>query len=248
MARGFNYAPGASPEVLEAQRPGLHRTHVMALGASRNTLVRTAIAARADCPLGLMVTLAHDYSAEVRCAVARNGSAQRTVMAYLAADRSQDVVLALLENPSLPGDILEELAFHKKSAIRSAAAARLDSGFVVPAEEAEDVHTPELAEHVQPMAMTADGMAPPVAPVAPVEPNVVDISTRAPVPSQFMPGGAMPTFAPLQPDPPAPPEPAPDRVSEPSEARVPQIFSPHSKPGAPAPTRTAPIRGFKVTD
>lgn len=242
MARGFNYAPGASPEVLEARQPGLHRTHVMALGSSRNTLVRAAIAARADCPLGLMVTLAHDYSTEVRSAVARNGAAQRTVMAYLAADRSHDVVLALLENPALPADILEELAFHKKSQIRAAAAARLDAGLVVVA-ETEDVHTPELAEHVQPLPITADGTASPVAPEPPTPPNVVDIATRAPVASQFMPDGAVPTFAPLQPEPP----PAPP-VADSPETHVPQVFAPHSRPGAPAPTRTAPVRGFKFKD
>src|SRR6478735_8773523 len=117
MARGFNYAPGASVEVQAATDPGLTKDQVTAFGSSRNALVRASIAARADCPLGLMVTLAHDFSADVRAAVARNSHAQRTVMAYLSADRSVDVLRALLENPSLPGEIVEELAFHKKSAV-----------------------------------------------------------------------------------------------------------------------------------
>src|SRR6187402_3332717 len=126
MARGFNYANGASAEVDEARLPGLHKTHLMALGSSKNNLVRATIAAREDCPLGLMVTLAHDYAAEVRIAVASNRSAPRTVMAYLSADRNTDVVKALITNASLSAEVLEELAFHKKSDVRAAAALRLD--------------------------------------------------------------------------------------------------------------------------
>jgi hypothetical protein len=197
MARGFNYAPGASAEVQEASMSTLDKQRIGELGSSRNALVRAAIAARTDCPLGLMVTLAHDYSAEVRAAIARNGSAQRTVMAYLSADRSVEVVTALLENPRLPAEILEELAFHRKSQIRTVAAARLDRGLAEPQVSTEDSHTPELAEHVIPVQqrLTADGM-----PIPEFEPvNVVDIATRAPV-------LATPTAA---------------------------------------PTRTAPVRGFK---
>jgi len=226
MARGFNYAPGASAEVIEATQPGLHKTHIMALGSSRNALVRAAVAARPDCPLGLMVTLAHDYSAEVRCAVARNSSAQRTVMVYLSSDRSVDVLKALLQNPALPPDVVEELAFHKKSDVRSAAAARLDAGEPISvAAEEEDVHNPELAEHVVPIwqAVTADGALPPA--------NVVDITTGAPVDTPSVP----PTTYPVVPE-----------VASAAPA-VAQIFSPHSTPEAPAPTRTAPIRGFKFT-
>ena len=175
----------------------LDKQRIGELGSSRNALVRAAIAARTDCPLGLMVTLAHDYSAEVRAAIARNGTAQRTVMAYLSADRSVEVLTALLENPALPSEILEELAFHKKSQVRAVAAARLDRGLAEPEAAAEDTHTPELAEHVVPVQqrLTADGT-----PIPGFDPNnVVDIATRAPV--QAVP--------------------------------------------APAPTRTAPVRGFK---
>ena len=236
MARGFNYAAGASAEVDEARQPGLHKTHLMALGSSKNNLVRTVIAGREDCPLGLMVTLAHDYSAEVRMAVAGNPSAPRTVMAYLSADRNTDVVKALVTNRSLSAEVLEELAFHKKSDVRAAAALRLDMGEpAIPAALAEDNHTPELAEHVMPVPvsaaepMTADGA---VAGFAPV--NVVDISTRAPITASFG------TPAPY-----GTPAPTVAAASGPVEPVIPQIFAPHSTPDAPAPTRTAPVRGFK---
>ena len=236
MARGFSYAPGASTEVQEALQPGLHKTHIMALGSSKNHLVRATVAGRDDCPLGLMVTLAHDFHIDVRCAVARNPIAQRTVMAYLAADRHVEVLKALIENPSLPEEILEELAFHKKKEVRAAAAERLDSEVPgVVDEETEDEHTPELAEHVTPVLdrvlhgqMTADGtVIPQLEPTA----NVVDIATREPV--------AQATAGPSA---------TAQEAWAHATPTVPQIFSPHSAPDAPAPTRTAPVRGFKPKD
>jgi hypothetical protein len=214
MARGFNYAPGASVEVQEAMTPGLDRARILELGGSRNAIVRATVASRLDCPLGLMVTLAHDFSADVRACVARNASAQRTVMAYLSADRSVDVVRALLENPNLAQEILEELAFHKKGEIRDAAIARLDAVKAGTSSVAEDHHTPELAEHVAPIPQR--------------------MATDGPAPTSFSPVTA------------AQPEPAfPVAAPTPVETHIPQIFSPHSTADVPAPTRTAPVRGFK---
>lgn len=246
MARGFNYAPGASAEVQAALEPELTKEQLVEFGASRNALVRAAVAARSDCPLGLMVTLAHDYSAEVRAEVARNSHAQRTVMTYLSMDRSVDVLKALLENPSLPGELVEELAFHKKAPVRAAAAARLDAGQIVVLRAAEDAHTPELAEHVAPVAqmpMTADG-AVAQAPLAPV----VDIATGAARTWDWAPdradGHAQYPVAPPAAAATSPTVPAPGAPHA-GEPAIPQIFAPHSTPDHPAPTRTAPVRGFK---
>ena len=161
MARGFNYAPGASAEVQEAMEPGLDKARVVALGASRNNLVRATIASRQDCPLGLMVTLAHDFSAEVRCCVARNPLAPRTVMAYLSADRSVDVVKALVENPSLTARARSRSSRSTRRGTCARPRPRDSTALTRPAARAatEDVHTPELAEHVVPIQqrMTADG-------------------------------------------------------------------------------------------
>ena len=66
MARGFQLAPGTNAQVREAQNPGLTKSELLPLGASRSAAVRTVVAARDDCPLGLMVTLAHDYHVDVR--------------------------------------------------------------------------------------------------------------------------------------------------------------------------------------
>lgn len=127
MARGFRSAPGASPDVLAASDPARTKNELLELGASRNYLVRAAVAARPDCPLGLMVTLAHDISVEVRVAVALNDHAQRSVMQYLASDKAVPVVIALVSNPALPRDVLEELAFHRQSRVRLSAAQRMDA-------------------------------------------------------------------------------------------------------------------------
>ncbi len=127
MARGFSRAPGASPAVIAASDPALTKNELLELGGSRNHAVRAAVAARPDCPLGLMVTLAHDVSVDVRVAVAMNDHAQRSVMQYLASDRAVPVVVALVSNPALPRDILEELAFHRQQRVRLAAAERIDA-------------------------------------------------------------------------------------------------------------------------
>jgi hypothetical protein len=197
MARGFNYAPGASPEADEAMQPGLHRAHLQALSQSKNWLVREVIGAREDCPLGVMVGLAHDSHQEVRMAVAGNPSVARTVMEHLARDRSPEVVIALLGNPTLDMDIVESLAYHKRPDIRGAASARLDAG-VDSVRVTADAAIPELRERV----------------AAYDESRVYDFATGRPVELHFEPEAA-PAAAPEEP------------------ARV-------------APTRTAPIRGFRI--
>lgn len=127
MARGFSSAPGASPDIVRAQAPELTKAELLEFGASRNRLVRGVVASRADCPLGLMVTLAHDFDTEVRMAVAGNSSALESVLRYLAADKSVDVVLAVTENPRTPRETIEELAVHKNSRVREAAVLRLEA-------------------------------------------------------------------------------------------------------------------------
>lgn len=210
VARGFNYAPGASAEVLEAQADDVSRERLLALGGSSNKLAREIVAARPDCPMGLLVTLAHDHVVPVRVAVAANPVALRTVMVYLSADRNTDVVLALLTNPSLPADVLDELAFHRKTAVRTAAATRLNTPATSP-DEVEDFHTPELRDRAFEPAPAPPVAAPPVAAVTAPPAEVISIVTGEPV-------GALPAqedFAPT----------------------VPELRA--------APTRTAPVRGFR---
>ena len=127
MARGFSSAPGASPDIVRAQAPELTKAELLEFGASKNRLVRGVVASRPDCPLGLMVTLAHDFDTDVRIGVAGNASALESVLRYLAADKNVDVVLAVIENPRTPRETVEELAVHKHARVREAAVLRLEA-------------------------------------------------------------------------------------------------------------------------
>lgn len=226
MARGFHLAPGTDAQLREAQNPNLTKSELLPLGSSRSAAVRTVVASRQDCPLGLMVALAHDYHVDVRCAIASNPSAQRSVLAYLAADRHVEVVLAVVSNPALPPDILDELAFHRKSVVKQAAAERLNTGTAHSREEqlrravVEDARVPEVAEHA----------VPPLASEPRFEGNPrvkhifapTDVSDpRAPVPGALTDGDA----------------------AGPTSASVPAVAN--TQKSAPHFTRTAPVRGFR---
>ena len=144
MARGFNYAPGASDDVELARRPDLSRTTVQSLASGRNAVVREVIAQRGDLPLGTMVGLAHDKSTEVRAALAANPMATPPVLEHLATDRHAEVLEAVIDNPSVPAAVVEHLAFHRKDAIRARAVRRLDD--LAAQSQAIDHGTPELRE------------------------------------------------------------------------------------------------------
>ncbi|WP_062463059.1 hypothetical protein [Demequina soli] len=146
MARGFSYAPGASAEVDEAGAPELTKERLQALGASRNALVREAVARRADCPFGLMVTLAHDHAAPVRAAMAGNPRVLHSILEYLSHDRSVEVMCAVASNPATTPDIIEALAVHRKSEVRAAAAAALESRAA--GGGTADARMPELRDRV----------------------------------------------------------------------------------------------------
>ncbi|WP_159449597.1 hypothetical protein [Demequina sp. NBRC 110057] len=149
MARGFNYAPGASAEVEEAGQPGLHRTQVAVLAGSKNVLVRAAVAARPDLPLGLLVTLAHDRATEVRAAIGANPTATPPIMEHLLGDKQVTVLEALLSNPSLSPALVERLAFHRRAEVRHAAAARLNEAPEAPAPPPVTLAAvPEIQDHV----------------------------------------------------------------------------------------------------
>lgn len=225
MARGFQLAPGTHAEVREAQNPELTKSELLPLGASRSAAVRTIVAAREDCPLGLMVTLAHDYHVDVRCAIASNPSAQRSVLAYLAADRHVEVVKAVIGNPSLPSDILDELAFHKKAAVREAATRQLDSQNAQARAEQqrasffEDARVPEVAERGEAL---------------PARDRAADVGQ----------GGGAYVLEPLDSHQP----PQAETPGVPDGQKEPEAFVPvASDPEQPAPrwTRTAPVRGFR---
>ncbi|WP_297081901.1 hypothetical protein [uncultured Demequina sp.] len=147
MARGFNYAPGASDDVELASRAELSRAQIQSLAGGKNPVVRERIAGRGDLPLGTMVGLAHDRSAEVRAAIAGNPRATEPILERLADDRNVAVLQAVIGNPVVPSAIVEKLAFHRKDEVRSVAVRRLDS--IADAVPASVDHTPELSERAR---------------------------------------------------------------------------------------------------
>ncbi len=108
----------------EAKSPGTSRERLHELGASGNAPIRRAIAAREDCPLGLMIQLSADGAHEVREALAGNRGAG-SVLDQMAGDHHHDVLKALATNPSLPHATLVGLASHKRRDVRKTALARL---------------------------------------------------------------------------------------------------------------------------
>ncbi|PKQ26669.1 MAG: hypothetical protein CVT64_02885 [Actinobacteria bacterium HGW-Actinobacteria-4] len=185
MARGFSYAAGASDEVEAARQPELDKATLQAMGQSKNAYVREIIAGRSDCPLGLMVTLAHDYVPDVRTAVAGNASALQSVMEYLARDKHAGVVEALVANPAVPHHVLADLAAHKRKEIRDAAVSRLRAFEAGPG-VVEDHAIPELRDRVfderKAELAARDAADRTSAPFLPVEPP-----THAPTPTRTAP-------------------------------------------------------------
>ncbi|MDE0572455.1 hypothetical protein ON058_03405 [Demequina sp. B12] len=257
MARGFNYAPGSSAEVERARQPVVHKTELAVLAASKNSVVKEALARRDDLPLGVMVTLAHDRHTEVRAALATNPHITEAILDHLVGDRHAEVLEGLLTNPALPVALVEKLAFHKRDSVRSAAADRLnadaanasprhdDSGtgplttYHDRESEAEGLRWRNASEHVEPAtqepALSTDEL-----PTAPM-PQVVTEPHHAEASGQWMPGGQ---------------EEAPTPSAEPSSnvVRFPEgtaLTPPTERQAAPTPqerpTRTAPIRGFKIS-
>ena len=170
----------ATPDARESGRDELARERVVQLSASREAAVRETIAARADAPLGVLISLAHDGRAGVRIAVAANPASVRAILEHLASDRDLAVVVAVARNESTPRDILERLAFDRRPEVRRVAAKRLNGPV------AETVHAaapkaraPEIDERSQP---AASGSRPTPAGNRPVAPRNREVPVLAPRP------------------------------------------------------------------
>lgn len=119
------------------------------LAQSNNRTVRETVAGRDDVPLGVQAALSQDDAVEVRAAVAANVHTMRSVLDCLSADKNKDVLKALLRNPCVSVEIVDRLAFHRRSDVRRLATARLNDAVRVPVEQVvveEDAKFPELRE------------------------------------------------------------------------------------------------------
>lgn len=135
----------------EARHPETSRERLKELAASPSARIRQAVAARRDCPLGVMIELSGDDSAEVRMALAANPGAV-PVMEQLAQDHNRDVVKALANNPALPQGALLGLASHKRRDVRKVALERLRE--LERAGQARGPAAPELQDRAWPPNQT----------------------------------------------------------------------------------------------
>ncbi len=108
----------------KARNPDTPREEVLRLGSSENAVVRATVAARSDCPLGLLIALVDDRSLDVRVALAGNPQAG-SVLGRLAEDKHAEVVQEVVANPSTPTEVLVALAGHRNKEIRTTAGNRL---------------------------------------------------------------------------------------------------------------------------
>lgn len=107
-----------------ARHPDTPRDELQKLGQSPSAVVRAAVAARSDCPLGLQIAFVEDRSLDVRVTLASNPYAG-PVLGRLAEDKHTEVVDGVVSNPSTPAEVLVALAGHRNRAIRKAAGDRL---------------------------------------------------------------------------------------------------------------------------
>ena len=154
MVRGLATARGSQEELAEATRADLHRTHIALLAQSRSVVVREVIAKRDDVPFGVQAVLSNDDVHEVRAAIAANPRAALSVMHHLAADSHHCVLLALAANVNVPREVAEQLANHRRAAVRNAALRRLErrDSPIAPVVIDPDSRIPELRDRV-PMAI-----------------------------------------------------------------------------------------------
>ncbi|MDN4471529.1 hypothetical protein [Demequina zhanjiangensis] len=156
MARGFNYAPGASEDAARAAEPGLAREVILELSGSKNAVVREIVAQRDDLTLAMSVTLAHDSTTDVRAALASNTHVSSTILEHLSGDRQRDVVLAVARNGCAPQGVLEQLALHKRSEVRDAALATLEQQAEVPPAPADPAEAEPAPSHLTSLPARAE--------------------------------------------------------------------------------------------
>ena len=84
-------ARDASDDVLRALDPDLTGSALLPYAVHRNAEVRAAVAARADCPAGALISLGHDHDVVVLEALLRNVRTPSSVVRALADHRNQRI-------------------------------------------------------------------------------------------------------------------------------------------------------------
>lgn len=127
IAVGHDQTPRhESAEWHEASAAGTSLARLQKLATFRDESIRTLVARRVDCPIGLLATLAFDRSSDVRAGVAGNPRITEPVAEHLARDRDPKVVKALARNHAIDLALLQRLAVHRKEDVRRVASRNLD--------------------------------------------------------------------------------------------------------------------------
>ena len=95
------WAPEFAQDLAMARDPEVTGATLLSLAVHREPSVRAAVAQRADCPVGALISLSHDHR--------------------------EEVLLALLENPRTPSSVVRNLADHRAPSVAVAAERRLRS-------------------------------------------------------------------------------------------------------------------------
>jgi hypothetical protein len=77
-----------------ASEPAITEAELLSLAVNRDPAVRAMVAEREDCPVGALISLAHDHRAEVLIAVVANPRTPSSVIRNLADHRFADVASA----------------------------------------------------------------------------------------------------------------------------------------------------------
>lgn len=103
MTLGMSQTRGTSEDVARALDPQVTGAELLPLAVHKSPEVRAAVASRADCPMGALISLGHD---------------QHT-----------SVLEALLRNSRTPASVIRSLADHRNSKIAEVAVQRLRNSF-----------------------------------------------------------------------------------------------------------------------
>lgn len=87
----FTLGRSKSDDLLRALDPEVTGAALVALGSSRDNSVKAALAARTDCPMALMFSLAQENDAKTLDALVRNPSVPAGVLGHLAQSKRAQV-------------------------------------------------------------------------------------------------------------------------------------------------------------
>ena len=88
---GFPHTHIESDELARAADPAVTGSELLPYAVHRSAIVRAAVAARADCPAGALISLGHDHDVAVLEALLRNSRTPSSVVRALADHRNQKV-------------------------------------------------------------------------------------------------------------------------------------------------------------